>query len=151
MSQHAWSERELERRAQHRPAVPEHADEVTGNVAATCRYFGSAGRYSTGGGAATRMKASRNLGIALEEFHRSPNATEIDVVGKIVYLRQTYHFGPGKIAMYLKRYHDLTMSKSGVWRILKRLGMNRLPSSQRYKTHKQRWKRYEKQRPGHHV
>ena len=78
-------------------------------------------------------------------------ATEVDVVGKIVYLRQTYHFGPEKIAMYLKRYHDVSVSKSGVWRILKRLDMNRLPTSQRYKTHKQRWKRYEKQRPGHHV
>ena len=31
------------------------------------------------------------------------------------------------------------------------LGMNRLPASQRYKRHKQRWKRYEKRRPGHHV
>jgi hypothetical protein len=26
------------------------------------------------------------------------------VVGKIVYLRTTYHFGPEKISMYLKRY-----------------------------------------------
>ena len=53
--------------------------------------------------------------------------------------------------MYLPRYHDLTISCSGGWRILKRLDMNRLPSSQRYKPHKQRWKRYEKQGPGHHV
>ena len=35
--------------------------------------------------------------------------------------------------MYLKRYHDLQVSRSGVWRILKRLDMNRLPSSQGYK------------------
>ena len=62
----------------------------------------------------------------------SPNATHFDVVGKIVYLRQNYHFGPGKIAMYLKRYHDVEISQSGVWRILKRLDMSRLPSSQRY-------------------
>ena len=34
--------------------------------------------------------------------------------------------------MYLARYHDVTISTSGVWRILKRLGMNRLPASQRY-------------------
>ena len=33
----------------------------------------------------------------------------------------------------------------------KRLGMNRLPASQRYERHSGRWKRYEKQRPGHHV
>ena len=68
-----------------------------------------------------------------------------------MYLRQTYHFGPHKIAMYLKRYHDINISPSGVWRILKRLGMNRLPSSQRNKRHTDRWKRYEKPLPGHRV
>jgi hypothetical protein len=56
-----------------------------------------------------------------------------------------------KIAMYLKRYHDVEISTSGVWRILERLGMNRLPASQRHRRREQRWKRYEKQRPGHHV
>lgn len=53
--------------------------------------------------------------------------------------------------MYLQRYHDVTISKSGVWRILKRLDMGRLPASQRYKRHDRRWKRYEKQLPGHRV
>jgi hypothetical protein len=33
--------------------------------------------------------------------------------------------------MYLKRYHDVTISTSGVWRILKRLDLNRLPTSSR--------------------
>ena len=80
-----------------------------------------------------------------------PTVTHPDVVEKIIHLRQHYHFGPMKITMYLKRYHDVEISASGVWRILKRLGMNRLPASQRYKRHTGRWKRYEKQRPGHHV
>ena len=53
--------------------------------------------------------------------------------------------------MNVKRYHDSTISRSGVWRILKRLDLNRLPSSQRYKRHERRWKRYEKQQPGHRV
>jgi hypothetical protein len=70
------------------------------------------------------------------------------VVEKIVGLRKHYHFGPAKIAMCLARYHDLTISTSGVWRILKRLQLNRLPASQRYRRHSIRWKRYEKQRPG---
>ena len=56
-----------------------------------------------------------------------------------------------KIAMYLKRYHDIDMSSSGVWRVLDRLGMGRLPANQRYKRHKQRWKRYEKPQPRHQV
>jgi transposase InsO family protein len=38
-----------------------------------------------------------------------------------------------------------------VWRILKRLDLNRLPTSQRYKRHDKRWKRYEKPLPGHRV
>jgi transposase InsO family protein len=38
-----------------------------------------------------------------------------------------------------------------VWRILKRLEMNRLPASQKHKTHDRRWKHYEKQLPGHRV
>jgi hypothetical protein len=83
--------------------------------------------------------------------HRSPNVTEAEVVEKIVWLRKHYHFGPAKIAMYLARYHDVTISTSGVWRILKRLGLNRLPASQRYQRRALRWKRYEKQRPGHQL
>jgi transposase InsO family protein len=81
----------------------------------------------------------------------SPHATKAAVVDRIIYLRQNYHFGPFKIAMYLKRYHDISVSQSGVWRILRRMDLSRLPTSQRYKRHKERWKRYEKQRPGHSV
>ncbi|MFF3720418.1 DDE-type integrase/transposase/recombinase [Streptomyces prasinus] len=38
-----------------------------------------------------------------------------------------------------------------MWRILNRLDMGRLPASQRYRRHDRRWKRYEKQLPGHRV
>nr|WP_241265835.1 hypothetical protein [Streptomyces boncukensis] len=44
-------------------------------------------------------------------------------MGKIIYLRQNDHLGPEKIAMRLKRYQR----------------------------HDRRWKRYEKQLPGHRV
>jgi transposase InsO family protein len=83
--------------------------------------------------------------------HVIPHATRPEVVGKIVYLRRNYHFGPHKISMYLKRYHDIEVSPSGVWRILKRLHMSRLPASQRYRRHVDRRKRYEKPLPGHRV
>jgi hypothetical protein len=53
--------------------------------------------------------------------HYSPNATSDEIIGKVVHLRQHYHFGPLKISMYLKRYHDVEISQSGVWQILKRL------------------------------
>ena len=145
------TDRELDRRAAHRLAVIRHAQEVTGNVSKTCRYYGITRqayykwlrRYDEGGIAALRDGSSRP--------HTSPNATRAEVVAKIVYLRQTYHFGPHKIAMYLERYHDLVLSPSGIWRILNRLEMSRLPASQRYRRHKDRWKRYERPQPGSRV
>jgi transposase InsO family protein len=145
------SEPQLSREVRHRLAVLRHAEEVTGNVAMTCRYFGISRqvfyiwlrRYQDEGTAGLEPRSRRP--------HVSPGATRVDVVGKILYLRQNYHFGPGKIAMYLRRYHEVTISPSGVWRILKRLELNRLPASQRYKRLDKRWKRYEKQLPGHRV
>jgi len=81
----------------------------------------------------------------------SPRATHAEVVSKIIYLRRHYHQGPQKISMYLKCYHDVDISASGVWRILKKLDMSRLPTSQCYQRHAKRWKRYEKPLPGHRV
>ncbi len=145
------NEQELQRQAKHRLAILRHAEEVSGNVAATCRYYGISRnrfyrwrrRYEEQGLAGLRDKSRRP--------HHSPTATPEDVIGKVVHLRQHYHFGPLKISMYLKRYHDIDISQSGVWRILKRLDMNRLPSNKRHQAQGKRWKRYEKQQPGHRV
>ena len=145
------TERDLERRARRRLAVLRHVEEVSFNVAATCRYYGISRqcyyrwlrRYEADGLDGLKDRSSRP--------HHSPRVTQAEVIEKIVWLRKHYHFGPAKIAMYLARYHDLTISTSGVWRILKRLGMNRLPASQRYQRRALRWKRYEKQRPGHQL
>jgi hypothetical protein len=43
------------------------------------------------------------------------------------------------------------MPTPGVWRIVQRVNLSRLPASQRYKRHDRKWKRYEKPRPGHAV
>jgi transposase len=145
------NELQHQRQVRHRVAVLRHAAEVTGNVAMTCRYFGISRptfytwlrRYEEFGEDGLRDRSSRPK--------HCPHETDAEVVGKIIHLRQNYHFGPGKISMYLKRYHDIKISNSGVWRILKRLDMNRLPASQKHKAHDKRWKRYEKQQPGHRV
>ena len=145
------TEQELTRRAKWRLAKLRHAEEVTGNVALTCRYYGISRqvfytwrrRYDQHGLDGLRDRSRR------PQIH--PNATRTEVVGKIIYLRQHDHFGPARIAMYLRRYHDLQISPSGVWRILQRLDLNRLPASQRYKRHDRRWQRYEKPLPGHRV
>lgn len=78
-------------------------------------------------------------------------ATAREVVSKILYLRQRYHFGPGRIASYLKRFHEVTIACSSVHRILGKHGMSRLPANQKHQPHQKRWKRYEKPQPGHRL
>jgi transposase len=141
----------IERQIRDRLAVLRHTDEVSMNVAATCRHYGITRqtfytwekRYKSEGetGLHERSKAPKF----------SPRATNSEIVGKIIYLRQNYHFGPQKIAMYLARYRDVTISNSGLWRILKKFELNRLPSSQRYKRADRKWKRYQRQLPGHQI
>jgi len=125
------TERELARGAARRLAIIRHVQEVTGNVALTCRCYGITRqcyyvwfrRYEEFGVEGLRDRSSRP--------HVSPKTTREEVVGKIISLRQNYHFGPHKIAMYLERDHEIKVSPSGIWRILKRLDMSRLPASQR--------------------
>jgi transposase len=102
-------------------------------VAATCRYYGISRNifyrwkrlYEDEGVEGLKDRSSAPL--------HCPPVTQPEVVE--IHLRQHYHFGPMKIMMYLKRYHDVEISTSGVWRIPKRLNMNRLPGLQRYKRH----------------
>ncbi len=144
-------QQQQDRQAQRRLAVLRHAEEVTGNVSLTCRYYGISRncfykwqrRYQEEGIEGLRDRSSAP--------HHSSHATDADIVNKIVYLRQNYHFGPMKIRMYLQRYHDIDIACSAVYRILKRLGLNRLPASQRYKRHDKRYTGYEKQLPGNRV
>ena len=83
--------------------------------------------------------------------HRSPRAKPAEVIAKILYLRENYHFGAGRIAEYLKRFHQLSIATSSVHRILVRHGLGRLPANQKHRPHQQRWKRYEKPQPGHQL
>jgi hypothetical protein len=69
---------------------------------------------------------------------------------KIVHLRLTYHFGPTRIAWYLGRYHEFSISTHGVYNVLVRNGTNRLPGGCN-KRSMPSVIRYEKQVPGHHV
>jgi transposase InsO family protein len=145
------TEQELIRIQRRRLGIIRHNQEVTHNVAKTCRYYGISRqayynwyrRYLEYGEDGLKDRSRRPI--------HSPRATKSEVIAKIIYLRQTYHFGPWKIKMYLQRYHDIHLCSSGVWRILKKLQINRLPGNQRYKKHETRWKRYEKPVPGHRL
>ncbi len=145
------TQQQLDRQAQRRLAILRHAEEITGNVSQTCRYYGISRqtfytwlrRYQDEGLDGLKDRSSRP--------HHSRRATHADVVAKAVYLRQNYHFGPMKIEIYLKRYHDIDIGHAAVYRILRGTGLNRLPTSQRYQRHDKRYKRYEKQLPGNRV
>jgi transposase-like protein len=111
------TEQELTRRAKRRQAMLRHAEEITGNVALTCRYYGISRQVFS----KWRQRYDQHGLDGLRDRTRrprvSPNQTRTEVVGKIISLRQTDHFGPAKIAMYLRRYHDIQISHSGVWRV----------------------------------
>ena len=78
------TERELERRAQRRLAVPRHVEEVSFNVAATCRsygisrqcYYGCLRLYEAGGLEGLKDRSSRP--------HHSPRVTDAEVIEKIL-------------------------------------------------------------------
>jgi transposase InsO family protein len=144
-------EKDLLRNQRKRIAVLRHYKEVTLNVSKTCRYYGISRMAFYRWQRRYRELGLEGLKDRSHRPHHSPGATKIEVLAKLLYLRQTYHFGPDKIAMYLDRYHDIQISKSGVYRILQRLQLNRLPQNQRYKTHEARWRRYEKPEPGHRI
>jgi hypothetical protein len=141
------TERELEQRAKHKLAVLNHVQEVSGSVAATCRYYGISQncyyykwlkRYEDEGfeGLTDRSSAP----------HRSPMATRADVVEKVLW------FAP---ALPLRAGEDRDVpapvppgDDQPVWSLAHPAPgwVSGLPTSQRYKRRETRWKRYEKQR-----
>ena len=85
----ASAERQLERRAKHKLAVLRHVEEVSGSVAATCQYYGISRqvyykwrrRYEDDGFAGLTDRSSAP--------HHSPNATDSEVIEKILWLRSS--------------------------------------------------------------
>jgi leucine-zipper of insertion element IS481 len=80
------------------------ASDTPRNVAQACRHFGLSRKtfYKW----AARYKAHGEAGLCDQPripLH-SPRTTPREVVSKILYLRQRYHFGPGKIVGYLHRF-----------------------------------------------
>ncbi len=114
------------------------------NVARVCRRFGISRKSFYKWKRRHAEHGDAGLGDRPRTPHRSPRSTPREVVSKILYLRQHYHFGPGKIADYLKRFHHVSVARSSVHRILGKHGMSRLPANQKHQPHGKRWQRYEK-------
>jgi hypothetical protein len=134
-----------------RSKILQHAAAEHRTVSQTCRYFGIARKtyYKW----AHRHKTHGDAGLCDRPRgpHRSPRAAPPDVVGKILYLRQQYHFGAGGIADYLRRFHQVAVARSTVHRLPGQHGMGRLPANQKYRSRGLRWQRYEKPQPGHRL
>ena len=80
-------------------------------------------------------------------FH--PNKVPEEGIKKVIEQRTTYQLGSIRITWYLERYHNIKVSESSVYRILKKEGLNRLPKTASRRT--VHTKRYAKKVPGHQV
>ena len=123
--------------------------EACRNVNRACRHFGVTRSNFYLWRNAFRKNGDVGL-ISRKPIARShPQQTPAAIVEKVLHLRQTYHLGPIRIVWYLQRYHDIKISCAGVYRILKRNGVSRLPRGTRLR--KVHTKRYQKQVPGHQI
>ena len=129
-----------------------HAQE-TGNVAKTCRYFGISRETYYQWKRTLTLKGESGLLNNRPGFKPGTCTWRIqgELEEKILHLRKTYHLGPQRISWYLMRYHAIKVTATGVYSVLKRNGLNRLPDSERTRSIPSSFTRYEKQVPGHHV
>jgi len=141
--------RQAEHDIRHKTRVLDHADQ-SGNVSFTCRYFGISRdtfyrwqrQFITGGPEAliNSKPCPENPKIRVPK----------DVEEKILYVRREFGLGQLRISWYLQRYYGIKVSSNGVYGVLKRHGMNRLPPGSP-KRSPSTFKRYEKAVPGHQV
>jgi len=76
------SEPQLPREVRRRVAIIQHAEEVTGNVAMTCRYYGISRQVYYRWLRRYREQGVDGLRDLSRRPHNSPNATHVDVVGQ---------------------------------------------------------------------
>jgi len=120
----------MNRQAEHdirrKTKVLAHAKE-SGNVSHTCRRYGISRD--------TYYRLKRQLETegpeALINSKPCPRNPKIrvpkNVEEKILYVRRVFGLGQLRISWYLHRYYDIKVSPNGVYGVLKRHGMNRLP------------------------
>lgn len=138
-----------QREINHKLRIFEHASKNK-NISFTCRYFGISRDTFYRWKKNYKNKGEQGL-INSKPCPENPKLRiPLPIEEKILYLRKTYHFGQLRISWYLNRYHGIKISASGVYQVLKRNDLNRLPQNQRKRSIPE-IKRYEKQVPGHHV
>ena len=88
----------------------QHAAGDDGTVAQTCRYFGISRKTFYKWKHRQASHGDAGLCDRSRVARRYPRATPPEVVSKILYLRQQYHFGAGRIADYLRRFHQVVVA-----------------------------------------
>ena len=83
--------------------VLRHVEEVSGNVAMTCRYYGISRLTYSGWLRRCETEGVDGMRDRSKRARTSPNATRADVIEKIIHPRRHDHFGPRKILMCLQR------------------------------------------------
>jgi transposase InsO family protein len=128
--------------------VLEHA-KTSRNVSFTCRHFGISRETFYQWRRIYMERGEKGL-VNSKPCPANPRLRlPAHVEEKILYLRRTYHFGSQRISWYIERHHGMKASNSGVYNVLKRNGLNRLPEGRKKRVSP--FVRYEKQVPGHHV
>lgn len=128
--------------------ILEHA-QISGDVSRTCRYFGIGRASFHRWRQAYQARGEAGLASKRSVPHNHPNKTPAEVEEKVLHLRREHHLGPMRIVRHLERCHGIRISDAGVYRILCRNGLNRLPRGTRVR--KVHTMRYNKQVPGHHI
>jgi transposase-like protein len=77
-------EREQQRKIRHRLAILRHAEEVTGDVSATCRYYGISRPTFYKWLHRFEELGEEGLGDRSSAPHRCPTATPTEIVGKVL-------------------------------------------------------------------
>jgi len=143
----------MNRQAEHdirrKTKVLDHAEQ-SGNISFTCR------KYGISRDTFYRWKKQLKNGgpEALVNSKPCPENPKIrvpkEIEEKILYVRKEFGLGQQRISWYLERYHDMKVSPTGIFGVLKRNGMSRLPAGTP-KRSPSTFKRYEKEVPGHQV
>jgi len=112
--------------------ILQHAAGEDRSVAQTCRHYGISRKTYYKWERRLREHGEAGLSDRPHAPRVSPRATRPEVVSKILYLRQQYHFGAGRIADYLRRFHQVAVARSTVHHLLTKHALARLPANQKH-------------------
>ena len=116
-----------ERDIQPKLRVLQHAEKI-GNARKVCLYFGIGRSNFYRWRDAFQKHGEAGLKNAKSILKNPANQSPTEIMEKVLYLQCKYHLGAIRIIWYLAHYHVIKISDAGIYRILKRNGLNRLLS-----------------------